>query len=538
MDIDSTEEKEMHGEKEVRKYLIYKIHSYPLPQTEENGAIAILSTGGKTLGYHYKNGWNLDTGNRVGSKKKLIRFPDKRWSRWVLHDDGDPISIRWEYEDTIRNKYKKKLVSSEPSIVEPMVVDDMNILGRRSSNVLCLKGVVNPYMLTPEPTPPSFKHPNQWIFDIIEHFQGIFSKSPETVEKCCTPLWLLLKHYGDTPIPMRKPGNVKKDGILEEDHIFIADLFADMIENKDKRTIDIQDTFRSSKPRRVRDLFAALVFDSKAEEEETPIILGAINVPPHEKGSKGISISLPPSLRDYGFNSGVPGGFPDETSVITSPGYVTEPHRDYSGIKQHILHSKGLKVWLIWPPTRENLEAAAPFFSAEHKSIDFNVAKALDVLTGLEVCFCQKRDEWFTLESCAIHAVITVTASGHKNKLFVDYGSFDEWDFAYCLSIDSLVSTHRARGLDREERLCVIEELRQSCKAFRHWEALLKAKPKHPLAPKTKSRLAEIKRHTNSYIRNLSDSNTRSLSKRAPSPATSEDSEPKKNQKNKKNKNK
>jgi hypothetical protein len=520
---ESVSMEEIRGENgKARNYAIYRTLSYPLPQMVENGAIAILSTNGEMLGYYYKNGWLRDNGNRVGGRKKLTHFPDKCWHRWVLHDDGSPESLRWEYEDTIRNKNKKKKEVS-PDLV---IVGHKNTRDQSNPDVQLSKGVVvnTPLPLTPAPTPPSSEHPNRWIYDIIGRFQGIFKNSPETAEKCCAPLWLLLEKYGETPIPVVKPGNTKADGLLEDERISIADLLADLTENKKKSVIDIQDSFRSSKARRIRDLIAALVFDSKGEEEDTPIILGAVNVPPHEEGSKGISISLPYSLRNSGFNSEVPGGFPDETSVITSLGYVTEPHRDYFAIKQHILHSKGLKLWLIWPPTRENLKAAAPFLSAEHKSIDFTISKALEVLTGLEVCYCKRQDEWFTLGPSAIHAVISVTASGHKNKLVVDYESFDEWDFAYCLIIDTLVSTHRARGRDRKERQDVINTLRESCKAFLYWDALLEDLPDHPSFTKTKSRLDEIKSLTDSYIRALGPNVcTRSSNKRKPSPALLEE---------------
>jgi hypothetical protein len=85
------------------------------------------------------------------------------------------------------------------------------------------------------------------------------------------------------------------------------------------------------------------------------------------------------------------------------------------------------KLWLIWPPTPANLKKASEYLLLKELSINFNITRALKELNNLEVHLCTEQDEWFILLPCAIHAVITVTSSGHKHRLFVDYGHFDTW---------------------------------------------------------------------------------------------------------------
>jgi hypothetical protein len=356
-------------------------------------------------------------------------------------------------------------------------------------------------------TSPSSKNFNQWAFGALSHFRTIFSKSPETVKRTSDPLLAFLQKYGNAPYPIKESGNVKVDGLLPEHHISISNLFGDLIGN-DKRKIVIQDAFKGSRPKRVVDLLAALAFESKGEKDECPLVLGAVNVLPHEEGTATIDISLPNILLESGSCSKVEGGFIDNTSVITSPGYLTEPHLDYFCQGQLILHVKGIKIWFIWPPTIENLKAAVPLMLSEDDSYDFTIAKALAVLTDLEIRICSKKDEWFILEPGAIHGVISVTSSGHKNKLFTDFGHFETWATGHSLLIETLVLTHRARGVDDDDRKHVVQNLRESCKCFYHWDALLGEKRDHPAAAQARKQLGDIKKVTMAYLNEL-DSNSR-----------------------------
>jgi hypothetical protein len=478
--------------------------------------LAILLSDGRYSGYFYNTNedWTPDTGRRVMQGKRLIHFPDQEWKRWILH--GDPETLHWEFDDTARENEKKRNLSEiDSSLQSYSPTDDKSLLRRGSSRAYSSKAS------TPYPTLPTKSNATGLLSEIISHFRKVFNDSPETFEKCAGPLIRILEKSDTNPINVVQPGNAKEDGLLPDRHITMVLLYNDLIKNQDEGSLQIQDSFRVSGNKSTAELVTCMSSDSKGiHGSRSPVILGAHNIPAHPLGTKGIKILPPNHLQSSGVCSPVPNGFTDDTAVMTSPGFITEPHWDFFGIPQFVIHGGGTKLWLIWPPTPANLTKASESFFSVEKSIDFTITKALEELSGLEIRLCTQEDDWFILAPCAIHAVVTVKSSGHKNKLFVDYGSFDEWDRAYSLISNSLKAEYD-KVYESSRKTAIIEEILESRKAFRHWESLLKQKVDHPSASKTRTRLNEIKKEVEVRLKSLGYVQGSSRKRRSsPSPET------------------
>jgi hypothetical protein len=542
-----------------RRYSIYNIEYLSnLPENAVIGDLAILSTCGRVSGYFYNSNevWEPDTGCRAMQGSRLVHFPDKEWKRFILH--GEPEYLHWEFEDKARLKIKKSTLSNNESTTRSNSVMRLKHHSSHSTKArtpsplattestatefhqntfspttydpsasLITKNSITVHRFSSSQSPPlpisnttsseSNTGATKLICNTIAHFKEIFSDSLDIFEKCAGPLIRLLNKGNSDSIPIVPPGNAKKDGLLLDCHISMASLFEDLIKNKDEDLLKIEDSFRVSGNKTASDLIAAMCTHSKGVHgSQFPVILGAHNVPPHPKGTKGVEILLPYHLRNSAVCSPISNGFQDNTSVLTSDGYITDPHWDFFGIPQLVLHSGGTKLWLIWLPTPENLRKAADTFFSIEKAIDFTIANALEELNNLEIRICTQQDEWFILPPCAVHAVITVEASGHKNKLFVDYGYFDTWDQAYSLIVEALVSAHKQEK-DSSKKDAIIEEILVSRKAFHHWESLLKQKNDHPSASMTQARLSEIKEETKFQLKSLGYGTDSSRKRSSPS---------------------
>jgi hypothetical protein len=486
-----TSRKGKNKNKKTRLYRIYRIKSLTeLPSQAEIGDLAILLSAEQVEGFFYDGNWVPDTGYRVNQGRKLTHFPDPEWERWILHGDSD--SLRWEHDDTVRYEGKKAVEMEKRGRTEVK-------RSERGSSRSSRPDI--PYSFTPSPTPPLKENATELLSRIVKHLGSIFANSPKTFIKCAGPLKQLLKNGNSATIPIIEPGNAKTDGLLPGQHITMTSLYKDLMQNDDASTLEIQDLFRVSGNKSVAQLMTAMSSDSKGLlGSSTPVVLGALNIPAHPDGSKLIEILLPFHLRNSGVCTPVPNGFTDNTAVLTSPGFISEPHWDFYAIPQKVIHAGGIKLWLIWPPTSENLKKGSENLLSPESSIDFTISKALEELNDLEIRLCTKQDDWFILAPCAIHAVITVTPSAHKNKLFVDYGSFNTFDEAYSLITETLVLESRK---DCTRRAAIIEEILESRKAFHHWESLLKQNSHHPSATKTRERLNEIKKETQARLKSL-----------------------------------
>lgn len=109
------------------------------------------------------------------------------------------------------------------------------------------------------------------------------------------------------------------------------------------------------------------------------------------------------------------------SSTFTQAGNVTPPHIDGFGLMQRMAHLSGDKVWIVWPPTRENITAARDNHKSIGASREGRLEVWLEVLKDPEVFLVRKGDS-FILGPCVIHACISITSSAQG------LGVIQEWN--------------------------------------------------------------------------------------------------------------
>jgi hypothetical protein len=98
-------------------------------------------------------------------------------------------------------------------------------------------------------------------------------------------------------------------------------------------------------------------------------------------------------------------------TAISLPGTVTNTHRDYWLVGQVIQHIKGKKLWLVWPPQKDNM-FKAPWPYLNQKGV-LHVMEAIESIPGLVVFLCDK-PVTFTLPPYTLHSVLTFELSVHS----------------------------------------------------------------------------------------------------------------------------
>jgi hypothetical protein len=324
------------------------------------------------------------------------------------------------------------------------------------------------------------------------------------LEKCCSPLKQLLDYTRTNDVHVVELGNAVDDGLLLGTQFTLKNILEDLERirfeglkrNRESDLIEIHDSFRLVDNLTVEDLRVSLIYGgkgSKKGDKSDPFILAALNVPPHPAGSGGVCVTPPHYLKQSGSVSSVPGGYPDKTAVISSTGFITEPHWDYHGVPQIIMHCSGEKLWLTWPPTIHNIQVASDSLLTGAKSMDLTIGKALDLLQGLEIYHCTEQNEYFTLPPYTIHAVISVSTCAHKNKLYTDFAHFDTWDRNFTFLFEKLIKTYNRGGTNALTKDTVLYEMTEGRKAFYHWDALVNEFPTHAESAKGRERLEEMK---------------------------------------------
>jgi len=114
----------------------------------------------------------------------------------------------------------------------------------------------------------------------------------------------------------------------------------------------------------------------------------------------------------------------DWTSTLTSPGCITHPHVDYYGSRQYLVHFKGQKLWLLWPPTERNLS----WYRERHiANMDHHrTLLAIRELEGLQLCLFSGDEEAFVLQPHVIHACISLSVCGHSGIPTCQLSHYDE----------------------------------------------------------------------------------------------------------------
>lgn len=177
---------------------------------------------------------------------------------------------------------------------------------------------------------------------------------------------------------------------------------------------------------------------------------------------------------------------------MTSAGYLTEPHLDFYGVPSLIIHVFGVKVWLVWPATDENLGAVCENLinPAQHEKL--TIAVALSKLKGLKIVRCTRPGQSFVIEPFAIHAVISQTICGHHGKTFTNFSRFNDFRRSFTFYVDRAIKFCHRAGMSQIEQRRTLEMLQVYDKVLTHWRHLLEVYPSHPHASEYTAALDDL----------------------------------------------
>ena len=162
-------------------------------------------------------------------------------------------------------------------------------------------------------------------------------------------------------------------------------------------------------------------------------------------------------------------------------GTLTDIHLDYCGPVQLMVSMRGRKLWLLWPPSPQNLQ----WWNAHHTRPEngTRTVAAINALEGLELLFMEDKFV-FILPPYHFHAVLTFEASAHCGGCFWTYGWWKstskaavEWEYQWA-------KDHAANGFPAENAIHALEKLSDG---MRKWKQLTREKPSHPLYAKVKA---------------------------------------------------
>ena len=144
------------------------------------------------------------------------------------------------------------------------------------------------------------------------------------------------------------------------------------------------------------------------------------------------------------------------SSVWTPTGWFTDTHVDGNGMSQIMVHFEGEKLWLVWPPTKKNLN----WWGLNHPCPPGGVGRqqlaisALKNLEGLELLHVTEPCA-FILPPFAIHSVISFSTSTHTGAYFVHEA---HWPLA-CVGLDFAKTLVRNVDFGDEKASALIEEV-------------------------------------------------------------------------------
>jgi hypothetical protein len=150
-------------------------------------------------------------------------------------------------------------------------------------------------------------------------------------------------------------------------------------------------------------------------------------------------------------------------STIAPLGSLTDIHYDYHGPAQLMVGIKCYKLWLIWPPTPNNLE----WYSTHYSRIPTGVetVEAIERLEGLRYLI-QRSGTAFILPPYHLHAVLSFEASAHCGICFWNVSTWEE--FA-CQGMDwelGWAKNYASKGHGIECAIDLIQGLAHSVKTF------------------------------------------------------------------------
>jgi hypothetical protein len=108
---------------------------------------------------------------------------------------------------------------------------------------------------------------------------------------------------------------------------------------------------------------------------------------------------------------------PGYRSTLTQPGAFTDPHIDGISQSQWIFQIHGEKLWLVWPPTEQNLRVLKQSNSYPASHNQHIVLEFLEALEKLQI-FIIHPGQSFILPNGFIHACLSLTVSAHTGVEF------------------------------------------------------------------------------------------------------------------------
>lgn len=111
--------------------------------------------------------------------------------------------------------------------------------------------------------------------------------------------------------------------------------------------------------------------------------------------------------------------------VVVPMGSITQCHIDEWALSIFFLHVSGRKLWLIWPPTVENLKTYAKDVTTTGKLL--TVTEAIDRLDGLQLLYLENSDQisW-NFPPGTLHAVITFSpVATHVGYFLAKFEDFE-----------------------------------------------------------------------------------------------------------------
>jgi hypothetical protein len=209
--------------------------------------------------------------------------------------------------------------------------------------------------------------------------------------------------------------------------------------------------------------------------DDSRCLYGALNI----KSSKdGIGSC---HLRSYPFSSEQSSLVDDAgwVSTWTPPAAISHTHMDYYGSMQYTIHFYGKKLWILWPPTPQNLA----WFSLRHKKrADANLTlDCIRNLEGLQLNFLDDAEARFVIKSNTLHACLSFGSSAHTATRVWSYSHFDQSYFIMEWGLQWLGGLYISRSQSRAEMTEEADSLKDE---MEKWCSLAKRDLKHPSTSK------------------------------------------------------
>lgn len=432
-----------------------------------------------------RNGWVLEPGNR----------PTSNHRRKLTHHPFQPALLLTGHEfDTVW--MEKSKAYTQPTAQAPD-------LAPSTSKTVSLPAVSPLNLTTPLESLPLGNPNNRLFLDILAHLQLLFPDPSLQFNSCSTPLTTLASLT--LPVTIGDVFDAASTGVYPGgNQLTLQSVMQDLMHSP---PIPIFEAF-SSEPDNVpwttADLMTCIFRSSFGARDPGWVdeyqVLGTLAVPASEQGSSAVRIALPDHLKDWGDSSDF-GYRHNNTSVVTGAGYLTEPHFDYAGSSQLIVHVEGRKLWMTWPPTKGNVETFMEYFRSSFRSQRLTLSTALQKLEGLEVRYLTKSGQCFFLLPYEFHACISETCSVHRGHNFVHYDHFEHFRQAHLQVLDSFAQVADNTTLGDCNRC--LKHLEDGRTDLEHYWSLLSNKPGWELAHSMPFHLRELEQNTERLIERL-----------------------------------